>query len=105
MDSNESMDTARATTGATIAAVVGGRDLGDGVVFFCETDTDHPSTEVAYGDVMGVVEDDGTVTVSVVWRDEEGEPVDGVAVAEGLDPDDLDSIRAAVVRATEWGVA
>ncbi len=95
-----------ASIGATIAAAVGGRDCGDGVVFFCETDADNPSTEVAYGDVMGVVDaDDGTVTVSVLWRNEEGEVVDGVDVAQDLDPSDHDSIAAAVVRATEWGAA
>jgi hypothetical protein len=95
-----------ASIGATIAAAVGGRDCGDGVVFFCETDADNPSTEVAYGEVMGVVDaDDGTVTVSVLWRNEEGEVVDGVDVAQDLDPSDHDSIAAAVVRATEWGAA
>ncbi len=97
-------------TADRIAFALGARHVGEGHIECGDTSADNPSAEVAYGDVVTNVyldEDDGVirVAVSIVWRDGEGDIVDVGEVAEGLDPDDLDSIRAAVVRATEWGVA
>lgn len=88
-----------------IAFAIGRRHVGEGHIECGETDADNPSAEVAYGDVVTSVyldEEDGVVKVcvAIVWRDEEGEPVDGDTVAEGLDPNDLDGIVAEVKRLT-----
>jgi hypothetical protein len=70
---------------------------GPGVLGCGDTDADHPSTEVEYGEVTMVVADDlSEVSVGVVWRDGEGDVVDGDD--KGFRIDDLDGIVAEVKR-------
>lgn len=72
---------------------------GDGVICCGDTAADHTSTEVAYAEIMVIVgENCDEVTVGVVWRDDEGDVVDGDDT--GFEPDDLDGIVAEVKRLT-----
>lgn len=68
---------------------------GDGVICCGDTAADHTSTEVAYAEIMVIVgENCDEVSVGVVWRDDEGNIVDGDD--EAFNPDDLDGIVAKV---------
>lgn len=68
---------------------------GDGVFCCGDSAANHASTEVAYAEIMVIVgEDCDEVSVGVVWRDDEGDVVDGDD--EAFNPDDLDGIVAKV---------
>lgn len=70
---------------------------GNGVIGCGDTAANHASTEVAYAEIMVIVgEDCDEVSVGVVWRDEEGDVVDGDDT--GFEPADLDGIVAEVRR-------
>jgi hypothetical protein len=70
---------------------------GPGVLGCGDTDADHPSSEAAYGEITVVVADDlSEVSVGVIWRDSEGEAIDGDDT--GYRIDDLDGIVAEVKR-------
>ena len=91
-------------TADRIASLLGCRHVGEGHIECGDTDLDLPFEGITCGDVVTNVyadEDDGfvRVSVSVVWRDREGDIVDVVDIASGLDPLDGDSIAAAVVNA------
>jgi len=83
----------------SLATLLAARHVGEGIIECGDTSADHPSTEAAYGDVVVVVsEDDATATVSILWRDEDGDLLDGVDVVENVPVSDVDTIRAAVGR-------
>lgn len=70
---------------------------GPGVLGCGESDLDHPSSEAAYGEITVVVADDlSEVSVGVIWRNDEGEAIDGDDT--GYRIDDLDGIVAEVKR-------
>ena len=70
---------------------------GPGVLGCGDTDADHPSSEVAYGEITMVVADDlSEVSVGVVWRNDEGDVVDGDDT--GFRINDLDGIVSEVKR-------
>jgi len=96
-------------TADRLAAALAARHVGCGTIE-CGHVAAPPTGRAAYGDVVANVfldEDDGLakVTVSILWRDDEGDLLDVVDVADDLDAEDADSVSGAAFRATEWGGA
>lgn len=88
-------------TADRLAFKLGARHVGCGTI---ECGHIAARAGAAYGDVVAHVfldEDDGLakVTVSILWRDDEGDLLDVVDVADDLDAEDASSVDAAVTAA------
>jgi hypothetical protein len=84
--------------GATLAALLNGRHVGDGVVEFGDTSLTHP--RAAYGEIVAVVDPDtGSVVVSILWRDDDGNMVTIYDLTEDVPHTDTDAIVRAVSEA------
>jgi hypothetical protein len=84
--------------GATLAARLNGRHVGDGVVECGDTSLTHP--RATYGEIVAVVDSDtGAVTVSILWRDDDGEMITAYDLTEDIPHTDTDAIVRAVSEA------
>jgi len=81
--------------GATLAALLNGRHVGDGIVECGDTSLTHP--RATYGDIVVVVDPDtGSVVVSILWRNDDGDMITAYDLTEDVPHTDTDAIVRAV---------